>query len=460
MGFFDFLFEKNVINNFDYYMERANKGFAVDQNKLGIMYENGENGVLQNYAKAIEWYRKAADQGHAYAQQNLACMYAEGKGVDKDDVEAMKWHRKAADQGVSFSQFKLGYAYGHGIGVEKNEEEAVKWYKKAAFQGDEAAQYNLGIRYNAGRGVRRDYGAAIRWYTKAAEQGNEAAKKFLEEEEMNYRGKDISGYDKLRYGFTRSDLLVRPSKMSQEELENEEMARLSWRGYNYAIRKKREESLYSAFCGEEIELSQDLVIKLEKQDDALRDDDSLYADEIDSYFQQCGDVYINPKFVTTTNIGAHMIKTSDIFAVSYDLVRTNNPMKSKYLLVFYTYNKLLPCFSTEIVVGIGTKQYDNFGVEGTEKIIPYLKLKYPIKPFQAVRYNLRRDEQFINLFNNGEMEDEVFPAIEKQRGMFEVQKYMLSTALHKEAIGEHFKHGYKPFRTIFYIVMMRRKISV
>lgn len=131
-----------------------------------------------------------------------------------------------------------------------------------------------------------------------------------------------------------------------------------------------------------------------------------------------------------------------------DLVRSVNPKKSKYLLVFYTYNKLLPCFATEIVVGVGTKQYDYFGIESVQKYLPYLNLKYPIKPFLNMRYYLEMDKAFINLFKYPELDSKVIPAIEYQEGMFDPSLFPRDTERHKEAIGLHFERGYKPAKTI------------
>ena len=48
----------------------AEKGDAVAQFKLGVMYDRGEN-VPQDFAEAVKWYRVAAEQGHAEAQLAL-----------------------------------------------------------------------------------------------------------------------------------------------------------------------------------------------------------------------------------------------------------------------------------------------------------------------------------------------------------------------------------------------------
>jgi hypothetical protein len=56
------------------YRMLAETGDAAAQNRLGLIYQNGE-GVPQNDAEAVRWYLKAAEQGYADAQNNLGLMY-------------------------------------------------------------------------------------------------------------------------------------------------------------------------------------------------------------------------------------------------------------------------------------------------------------------------------------------------------------------------------------------------
>jgi TPR repeat protein len=81
----------------------AEKGNAIAQLALGLMYDNGE-GVPENDAEAVKWYRLGAEQGYARAQSNLGLMYAKGRGVPENDAEAVKWYRKAAEQGDASAQ--------------------------------------------------------------------------------------------------------------------------------------------------------------------------------------------------------------------------------------------------------------------------------------------------------------------------------------------------------------------
>jgi TPR repeat protein len=54
-------------------MRRCNRGFAIAQNSLGAMYEQGL-GSARDIIVAVDWYRKAAKQGDSAAQANLASL--------------------------------------------------------------------------------------------------------------------------------------------------------------------------------------------------------------------------------------------------------------------------------------------------------------------------------------------------------------------------------------------------
>ncbi|KAI1293408.1 hypothetical protein EDD11_008424 [Mortierella claussenii] len=175
----------------EWYQKAANQGAAIAQCNLGVMYENGK-GVLQDYSKAVEWYQraanqgaanqgaataqynlgvmymkwyqKAASQGHAGAQYNLSVMYANDNGVPQDYSKAVEWYQKAASQGHADAQCSLGIMYANGNGVPQDYSKAVEWYQKAASQGHAGAQYNLSVMYANDNGVPQDYSKVVEWY--------------------------------------------------------------------------------------------------------------------------------------------------------------------------------------------------------------------------------------------------------------------------------------------------------
>ena len=83
-----------------WYRKAAERGNALAQVILGVMYDRGE-GVPQDYAEAMKWYLMAADQGHVIAQNNIAVMFERGRGVQQDYVQALKWYKIAVAQALA-----------------------------------------------------------------------------------------------------------------------------------------------------------------------------------------------------------------------------------------------------------------------------------------------------------------------------------------------------------------------
>ena len=94
-------------------------------------------------SKTFQETKAKAEKGNALAQYNLGMMYGNGRGVAKDEVEAVKWYRKAADQGHADAQNNLGLMYYHSRGVAKDDVEAYKWYLLAGAQDDDLARREI-----------------------------------------------------------------------------------------------------------------------------------------------------------------------------------------------------------------------------------------------------------------------------------------------------------------------------
>jgi len=116
----------------------AEKGSAVAQRNVGLMYEDGL-GVPQEARKAVRWYRLAAEQGEKLSQYYLALMLEEGEGVPRDYKEAVWWYRLSAMKGYVKAQYRLGLMYLKGYGVSQSSEIAYAWWSVAASKGHEEA---------------------------------------------------------------------------------------------------------------------------------------------------------------------------------------------------------------------------------------------------------------------------------------------------------------------------------
>ena len=124
-----------------------------------------------DYETALRIYRSMADRGLAVAQFNVGLMYDNGQGTSKNEDEATKWYRLAADQGRSDAQYQLGHMfYRHDNYVE-----AARWFLRAADQGRADAQSSLGAMYAEGEGVPLDLVQALKWFILAAAQNHKDA---------------------------------------------------------------------------------------------------------------------------------------------------------------------------------------------------------------------------------------------------------------------------------------------
>ena len=77
-------------------MEKAaEQGHELAQHGLGFMYMEGDC-VEQNGELAVKWFTMAAEQGLQGSQTTLGMLYEQGSnGVEKDLEKAKEWYAKA-----------------------------------------------------------------------------------------------------------------------------------------------------------------------------------------------------------------------------------------------------------------------------------------------------------------------------------------------------------------------------
>ncbi|WP_158262676.1 caspase family protein [Photobacterium sanctipauli] len=86
----------NLSESLNVWLAEAQTGDAQAQYYVGEIYENGVSGV-PDYQNALAWYQKAAKQGHSQAKVNLGTFYEAGLGVRQDKAKALNYYRSAAD---------------------------------------------------------------------------------------------------------------------------------------------------------------------------------------------------------------------------------------------------------------------------------------------------------------------------------------------------------------------------
>jgi hypothetical protein len=114
----------------------SGNGSKYGQYVLGALYEEGLEGVAQNYAQAIELYGLAAAQNLDEAQYQLGFLHKIGYYVARDVVEALRLYQLAAAQGNPGALYCVAQYHENGLGgVCKNKAEAILWYRRALAAG-------------------------------------------------------------------------------------------------------------------------------------------------------------------------------------------------------------------------------------------------------------------------------------------------------------------------------------
>ncbi len=158
----------------------AEKGDAVAQCYLGLMYRDGSAYTPRDYAKSLMWIRKSAEQGNEIAMEELGYKYYEGLGVEQDYAEAMKWLKAAAGKGKETAYASIGIMYRDGEGVEVDCSQAEKAFLQGAKAGNAYSAFLLGQLY-AGYMKPAESQKAMDWYRKASDMGSYRANEVLAE---------------------------------------------------------------------------------------------------------------------------------------------------------------------------------------------------------------------------------------------------------------------------------------
>lgn len=167
----------------DWYIRAGNNGHTEAQYSLGMIYHHGKYGVLKDYELSISWLQKAVEVDN---NPSVQCIIGNiynmgGYGIEKDPTLSRQWYLKSANQGNNIAQMEMGLFYFNGTGVEKDYNESIIWLQKSVNQSkDSEIQFKIGFIYETGGyGIEQDYKLALHWYSKSVMQDNISAKKQL-----------------------------------------------------------------------------------------------------------------------------------------------------------------------------------------------------------------------------------------------------------------------------------------
>lgn len=201
-----------MIFNINDLEENAKKGDGLSCYILGRSYDSGENGLEQNFNKALFWYNKGKKLEDPRCIYGVGACYYFGDGVEQDKKQAYELFVKAyqpllelieQEKNIpnrqAFSIFCLGAYYYFGFGdIEKNDNTAFKLIYDSAMKGHIAGIYDLGANfYYNGIGTERDLEKSKFYLELASKYGLPRAIKKLQEYKTMYNN-EINIHKKVK----------------------------------------------------------------------------------------------------------------------------------------------------------------------------------------------------------------------------------------------------------------------
>lgn len=157
---------------FHWCQQSAEKGFVDSQFKLGLLYYNGKETLL-DYKKAFQWFLKSAEQGYIKSYYYLGLLYAKGKGIKRNHKKAIYYFKICVKESNDLDAlYELAMLEMQSTKKREFTENhvAITYLKSAARQGNIRAQYELADLYYQGKAFKKDYTKAFYWLEKAANQ--------------------------------------------------------------------------------------------------------------------------------------------------------------------------------------------------------------------------------------------------------------------------------------------------
>lgn len=151
-----------------YFEMAAAQGYPPAMHNLGVLYEDGMEGLPPDEAVAREWYARGAALDYAPAITGLGIFQLLGRGGPEDPEGALASLRRAVDLGDPLAHEWMSYVYRTGAaGLQPDLELARHHMTVAALQGRAPAQNDLGEMHERGEGGPVDLDRALDLYRQA-----------------------------------------------------------------------------------------------------------------------------------------------------------------------------------------------------------------------------------------------------------------------------------------------------
>ena len=127
---------------------------------LGVCYSDGDNGISQDHAKAVELWHRAGELGYAPSYHNIGNAYYNGDGEERDEKKANHYFELAAMGGGVEARYNLGM-YEACAG---NMDRAVKHHMIAVGSGCTDSLEKIKQMFMNGYATKGDYTKVLQTY--------------------------------------------------------------------------------------------------------------------------------------------------------------------------------------------------------------------------------------------------------------------------------------------------------
>ena len=107
--------------------------------------------ILQNSSpcheqEIVKRNEKRIEMNDPIAMKGIGCMYRDGDcGLPQDYAKALEFWHRAGELGCAEAYSCMGYAYSNGRGVDVDMKKATYYFELAAMRGNAEARHNLGV---------------------------------------------------------------------------------------------------------------------------------------------------------------------------------------------------------------------------------------------------------------------------------------------------------------------------
>ena len=166
--------------------------------KIGMYYEYGLDGVIQNDVEAARWYKYGVDMGYDKCILCWNAVLSELDCGEREPLEERLERLSATPSQMEADEMDAALAKADELLEEGYMEGAYSAYRRAADLGSPPAMFYVAMMHHQGMGVKRDDIRAISLLSRAADAGSEDAQFYLARTyESNSYARDESQIVKL-----------------------------------------------------------------------------------------------------------------------------------------------------------------------------------------------------------------------------------------------------------------------